>query len=202
MYICTQNYTDGIVKNQLGYFLLLCRMVQKVTFPSNTLSWIPVKVCGLSALRQAERQMTCWCCLSWVKRGECLPCCMPDKCSRFWMLLSYLKDCVFPQSVDAEWRGSWGDWTSWLCGQPADILLWQRGTPTTHPSKYTHTCTHLCYMYKVHVLSLCFTRTWFSYCDVDTHLMSWVCSSKCSWLAVFVHPSSKQEQYLISQIQN
>jgi len=37
--------------------------------PSSSLN--PLKACGRSAPKPARRRTTCWCCLSWVRHGEC-----------------------------------------------------------------------------------------------------------------------------------
>lgn len=42
------------------------------------------------------------------------------------------------QSVDAERWGSGGDWTSRLCGQPADVLLRECGASPAHSGSHLH----------------------------------------------------------------
>ena len=116
---------------------------RKRQFLSNTIYFpgIHIKVCGRSALRPVERQMTCWCCLLWAKRGKCLPCRTPD--TALSLLNVVLRACLPPECwcwVVRKWRKR-NFQALWTTSRRFTVETWRTSNSFRFVSTHAHSWT-------------------------------------------------------------
>lgn len=139
----------GICRLTVFYFPM--RILQK----KKTFSFLhgflyALKVCGRCALRQAERRMTCWSCLSWVKRGECCLCSIADNYTASSQCRYLIRVVFSPESwcwVVRRWRRL-SFQALWTISRLFIVATWH----INNSFKFVYTHLYICFKYVTHLL--------------------------------------------------